>query len=399
MKIIVTGASGFVGGLIVPELNKKDIKMLLVGRCANKLKKIYGEYNICEYEELEKFAKNYDCIIHLATFNNTKKSNYDKARKENLEIFKKVFEIAKLHNLFFFNFSSTHSLDLNYKTVYAESKREIEKHINSTNYCRTKTIYMPFIYGKKMSGKLEILNIFPNYISRIILYFFSALKPTVHIQTIINYLLKSNKETKIKKLIILSDNISKNYIFFISKRFLDLIFSFTVFIILWWLFILIWLLVKLETPGPGIIFQKRVGKNGKIFNCLKFRTMKSGVKQAPTHQMSFNDLTFFGAFLRKTKLDELPQIFNIILNEMSLVGPRPCLVIQNELIAKRKEFHILDIKPGVTGFAQINKVDMSDIYKITQFDFIYMKTQSILNDFKILIKTFFGAGNIDNIKS
>ena len=101
MKIIVTGASGFVGGLIVPELNKKDIKMLLVGRCANKLKKIYGEYNICEYEELEKFAKNYDCIIHLATFNNTKKSNYDKARKENLEIFKKVFEITNCTIYFF----------------------------------------------------------------------------------------------------------------------------------------------------------------------------------------------------------------------------------------------------------------------------------------------------------
>ena len=134
-----------------------------------------------------------------------------------------------MHNLFFFNFSSTHSLDLNYKTVYAESKREIEKHINSTNYCITKTIYMPFIYGKKMSGKLEILNIFPNYISRIILYFFSALKPTVHIQTIINYLLKSNRETKIKKLIILSDNISKNYIFSFYKRVLDLFFSFIVF--------------------------------------------------------------------------------------------------------------------------------------------------------------------------
>ena len=103
---------------------------------------------------------------------------------------------------------------------------------------------------------------------------------------------------------------------------MDLFFSFTVLLILWWLFILIWLIVKLETPGPGIIFQKRVGKNGKIFNCLKFRTMKLDVKQAPTHQMSLNDLTFFGAYLRKTKLDELPQIFNIIFNEMSLVGPK-----------------------------------------------------------------------------
>ena len=127
--------------------------------------------------------------------------------------------------------------------------------------------------------------------------------------------------------------------------------------------------------------------------------MKLGVKQAPTHQMSLNDLTFSGAYLRKSKLDELPQIFNIIFNEMSLVGPRPCLEIQNELIAKRKEFNILDIKPGVTGFAQINKVDMSDIYEITKFDYIYLKTQSILNDIKIIIKTVFGAGNIDNIKS
>ena len=398
MKIIVTGASGFVGKLIVPELNKKNIKMLLVGRCKNKLKKIYGESNICEYNKLEKFAKNYDCIIHLATFNNLKKSNYHKARKENLEIFKKVFEIAKLYNLFIFNFSSTHSLDLTYKSEYAESKREIEKFINKTNYCRIETLYMPYIYGKKMSGKLEILNILPKFISRTVLYFFSAFKPTVNIQTIINYLLKSDKNAKIKKLNILSENIRKNYIFSFYKRVLDLIFSFIVFSILWWLFILIWLIIKLETPGPGIIFQKRVGKHGKIFNCLKFRTMKSGVKQAPTHQMSLNDLTFFGSFLRKTKLDELPQIFNIILNEMSLVGPRPCLHIQHKLIAKRKDFQILDIKPGVTGFAQINKVDMSDIHKITQFDFTYLKTQSISNDIKIIIKTIIGAGNIDNIK-
>ena len=398
MKIIVTGASGFVGSLIVPELNKKDIKMLLVGRCKNKLKRVFSEYNICDYDELKKFAKNYDCIIHLATFNNARKNNILKAKKENLEIFKKVFEIAKLHDLFIFNFSSTHSLDLTYKTDYAESKREIEKFINNTNYYGIETLYMPFIYGKKLSGKLKILNIFPNFISRIIFYLFSALKPTVNIQTIINYLLKSNREVKIKKLNIISENIIKNFIFLFLKSF-GFIFFFYSFLILWWLFISIWLFVKLETPGPGIIFQKRVGKHGKIFNCLKFRTMKSGVKQAPTHQMSLNDLTFFGSFLRKTKLDELPQIFNIILNEMSLVGPRPCLEIQNELIAKRKEFNILDIKPGVTGFAQINKVDMSDIYEITKFDYIYLKTQSILNDIKIIIKTVFGAGNIDNIKS
>ena len=86
-----------------------------------------------------------------------------------------------------------------------------------------------------------------------------------------------------------------------------------VLLFLWWLLILVWIFIKIESPGPGIIFQKRVGKSGKIFNCIKFRTMKSGVKQAPTHQMALTDLTIVGSFLRKTKLDELPQVFNIII--------------------------------------------------------------------------------------
>ncbi len=399
MKIIITGASGFVGGLIIPELKRKGIKMLLVTRSFKKLKKLYPSDKICEYDDLEKFSKNYDCIIHLATINNRKKSNRCNARKQNFKIFKKVFEVAKLFNLYFINFSTTHSLNLSYKTDYAESKRDIEKYLNDSNYPKIQSIYLPFIYGDKMSGKLKILNVFPKFFSNLIFYFLSAFKPTVNIKIILNYLFQNNFNFKKNKLNILSNNISKNFVFLFFKRSFDLLFSILILLFLWWLLILVWIFIKIESHGPGIIFQKRVGKSGKIFNCIKFRTMKSGVKQAPTHQMSSTDLTVVGSFLRKTKLDELPQVFNIILNEMSLVGPRPCLEIQHKLILKRKDYDILEVKPGITGLAQINKADMSNIDNITKFDFIYLKTQSIFVDINIVVKTIFGAGNIDNIKN
>ena len=398
MKIIITGASGFVGNLVVSELKKKEIKLLLVGRSLNKLKNMYPDNEICEYDNLIKYAKNYDCIIHLATFNNVKIQNYNVARKENLNIFKKVFEIAISSKLDFFNFSSLHSLDSNKKTYYAESKREIEKIIENLNYSKVSTLYLPLIYGDKKSGKLKFLNVLPHFLSNFFFYFLSALKPTIHVNTILNHLFGINFKSNKLYFNILTENISSNLVFTFCKRMFDLTISLSILISLWWLFIFIWVFIKLETSGPGVILQKRVGKNGKLFNCIKFRTMKVGVKQAPTHEMTLDDLTTIGGYLRKTKLDELPQIFNIIFNDMSLVGPRPCLEIQHELIAKRKKFQILDIKPGITGFAQINKVDMSNIDKITKYDFIYLKTQSIINDLDIVIKTVFGAGNIDNIK-
>ena len=404
MKIIITGASGFVGRLITSELNKINIKILLVGRSLKKLKKIYPNNKVCEYNELIKFANDYDCLLHLATFNNKKQNDYKKARSENLNIFKQVYKIAKKYKLYIFNFSSTHSLDLFCKTNYAESKREIEKYVENENYDRIQTLYLPLIYGRIMSGKLKIMNLLPKPISKLIFYFLSAFKPTINIDTIMLYILNydfnsKDANSKNHQLNILSDNIDKNLFFSFFKRAFDLVFSVFIIIFLWWLFFLIWLLIRLETPGPGVIFQKRVGKNGKIFNCIKFRTMQSGVKQAPTHQMSLNDLTNFGRVLRKTKLDELPQIFNIIFNQMSLIGPRPCLDIQHKLISKREEFNILKIKPGITGYAQINKIDMSNTDIITQFDYVYLKTQSIILDCKIIIKTIFGAGNIDNIQS
>ena len=129
------------------------------------------------------------CIIHLATINNRKKYNRCNAREQNLKIFKKVFELSKLFNLYFINFSNSESLNLIYKTDYAESKRDIEKYINDVNYPKIQSIYLPFIYGDKVSGNLKILIVFPK-LFQILFLLLSAFKPTVNIQTILNYLFK-----------------------------------------------------------------------------------------------------------------------------------------------------------------------------------------------------------------
>src|SRR5690606_10003296 len=111
----------------------------------------------------------------------------------------------------------------------------------------------------------------------------------------------------------------------------DRSFALAVLFLLWWFLALIWLLVRLQSPGPGLFAQKRVGRNGVQFTCYKFRTMKLGTLQAATHEVSVGNVTKLGRLLRKTKLDELPQVWNILRNEMSLVGPRPCLPAQEML--------------------------------------------------------------------
>ncbi len=111
--------------------------------------------------------------------------------------------------------------------------------------------------------------------------------------------------------------------------------------------------IRLESAGPALFRQQRVGRDGKTFTCYKFRTMRSGTVQAASHEVSASAVTRLGAVLRKLKIDELPQAINILRNEMSLIGPRPCLPAQTALIAERTRRGVLALKPGITGYAQV----------------------------------------------
>lgn len=176
----------------------------------------------------------------------------------------------------------------------------------------------------------------------------------------------------------------------IVKRMLDIICSLAAIVCLSVLYLPICAIIKCTSEGPVFFRQKRIGKNKKYFNILKFRTMRIDTpKDCPTHLLKNPEqyITKVGAFLRKTSLDELPQIFNIFKGDMSVIGPRPALWNQDDLISERDEYGINDLKPGLTGWAQINGRDELPIPEKVQMDKIYRDNVSFVFDVKCLFMT------------
>ena len=174
------------------------------------------------------------------------------------------------------------------------------------------------------------------------------------------------------------------------KFFFDLITSFLALIICFPLIISVALLVKLSSKGAVLYWSKRVGKNGKIFRMPKFRTMQVGAPAVATHLLSNSSqyLTPVGSFLRKSSLDELPQLWSILVGDMSFVGPRPALFNQDDLIALRTQYGVDKLVPGLTGWAQVNGRDELSIPIKVQYEVEYLNKQSFWFDLKILGLTF-----------
>ncbi|MDO5399149.1 MAG: sugar transferase [bacterium] len=175
-----------------------------------------------------------------------------------------------------------------------------------------------------------------------------------------------------------------------GKRMIDIILSAIGLICLSWLFLILIIAIKLDSPGSVLFKQKRVAKGKKYFNILKFRTMRTDTpKDIPTHMLSNPDayITKVGAFLRKYSLDELPQIWNIFVGQMAIIGPRPALWNQYDLIAERDKYGANDVRPGLTGLAQISGRDELEIDVKARLDGEYVQKMSFLFD----VKMFFGT--------
>ena len=175
-----------------------------------------------------------------------------------------------------------------------------------------------------------------------------------------------------------------------GKRLIDFLISLLGFIVLSPLFLILCLLIKITSKGPIFFKQKRVGIHKTYFDILKFRTMKIDTpKDVPTHLLSDPDqyITSVGRFLRKTSLDELPQLINIIKGDMSIVGPRPALWNQYDLIEQRDLYQANDVMPGLTGWAQINGRDELEISVKAKLDGEYVQRMSFLFDCKCFLLT------------
>ncbi|KPA99900.1 lipid carrier : UDP-N-acetylgalactosaminyltransferase [Ahrensia marina] len=172
-----------------------------------------------------------------------------------------------------------------------------------------------------------------------------------------------------------------------AKRLFDCVCALIGLTLLSPILVLLYFILFLSSGHPVIFSQLRVGRNKKLFKCHKFRTMKIGAPNVATHEISENVITPIGHTLRRYKIDEIPQLWNVLVGDMSLVGPRPCLPNQDELICERDKRQVFSISPGITGLAQVRGVDMIDPSKLADIDQFYISRQSLVFDFKIIFNT------------
>jgi O-antigen biosynthesis protein WbqP len=180
-------------------------------------------------------------------------------------------------------------------------------------------------------------------------------------------------------------------------RILDYLAAFCGLLLLWPILLIVTVIGLFDTGSP-IFIQTRVGKHKKAFKLIKFRTMTKDTASVASHLVSSATITKFGAFLRKTKVDELPQLINVLKGEMSLVGPRPNLFNQEELIAERDALGIYQVLPGVTGLAQVQNIDMSEPKLLAETDKQMIDNLTISRYFKYILMTVTGSGAGDAIK-
>src|SRR3954464_6060769 len=182
------------------------------------------------------------------------------------------------------------------------------------------------------------------------------------------------------------------------KRAFDILASALLLLICWPMLFLVLIAIRLHSPGPAIFSQIRVGKDGRLFTCYKLRTMHLGTANLPTHQVEASSVTAVGAHLRNFKIDDIPQLYNVLIGDMRLVGPRPCLPTQVDLVEARRHLGVLAMRPGITGLAQVKGVDMSDAWRLARIDALYVQTQSLIGDIKLILATLRGRGvGIDQV--
>lgn len=185
-----------------------------------------------------------------------------------------------------------------------------------------------------------------------------------------------------------------------DKRVFDILLGLVLSIVLFPVILMLALAVNLSSKGPVIHWSKRVGRNNKIFLMPKFRSMRTDAPQVATHLLagSQNYVTNVGVFLRKTSLDELPQLWSVLVGDMSFVGPRPALFNQDDLVELRTRHGIERLRPGITGWAQVNGRDDISIPVKVQLDKEYLEKKSLWFDVKIILLTFVKVFRAEGIR-
>lgn len=401
---VVTGATGFIGVQLVPLLAEQS-NVLLVSRDPIEAGRLFPDAQIVTYAELPNQDLAASTFIHLAVRNNDRPGTSQDFQTANVKFLMEIAAIAKNGGAArFINLCSTHALAPDRDDPYSRSKQEGAARLRSFWPEGAINLYVPSVYGAHFGGQLRILNRLPVSGRRLVLSVLRLAKPVLSIDRLLNKLLMipeiadDRRGDDFRSEIYLADPIPAFGFYAGAKRAIDMLAAIAVIALAGWAMVLIALYIRIDSKGPAIFAQKRVGQNARTFTCFKFRTMTIGTADAATHDVSIHSLTKAGRFLRKTKLDELPQVVNILRNEMSLVGPRPCLPIQQNLIDRRAARDVFTLKPGITGLAQIRDVDMSNPTRLAALDDQYRAFRTLLDDGIICLRTVLGGGSGDRVR-
>lgn len=402
--LVLTGASGYIGSQIIALMKLRwQGRILLVSREPEKLRQHYPDIAAADYAAMANADLSGATVIHMAARNNDRPGSREEFDAANVELAVATAKAARAAGAVrFINLCSTHAIAPKTDDFYGESKSVGARALAEYWPEGVINLYLPAVYGDRLQGKLGKLNALPSPLRKVALHLLAQLKPMVAFTTLFEKLVHlaacpSNPDDPYWTSQYLADPVPANGLYAFGKRTLDLAASLFILTLLSWLLLIVFVYVRLDSKGPGIFAQPRVGRDGKIFTCYKFRTMAAGTRQAASHDVSAAFVTEAGKFLRRTKLDELPQAWNVLKGEMSLVGPRPCLPIQTELIARRDARGVLRMKPGITGLAQVHDIDMSNPALLAAWDSRYLAYRNLLLDMLLLIRTALGGGGGDRV--
>ena len=399
MHFVITGATGFVGQLLVPILLESGHRVTVVGRSLEKINAVFTDVEPATYEKLDYSLTTADAFIHLAVVNNYSKLSTTDFELANIELTEHVFARAvALKVPRKVNISTTHVLLNENKSVYTKTKYEAVRSLTKKYGSDIETLYLPAVYGVVWPHSLAFLEKMPRRIANVLFLFLKSIKPTVHIQKVADCIMNTGMDKSAHQ-IILSDNQSDNWVYMSTKRLVDIFSSGFGLIFGLPVFAVVGLVVGMTSKGGSLFRQVRVGQNEKVFICNKFRTMKSGTSNVGTHEVEESSITAIGSVLRKTKLDEVPQLWNVLVGEMTLVGPRPNLPTQEDVITARRQYGVYKVRPGITGRSQIKKIDMSEPVRLAISDSEYIALRSLTMDFSLLVQTILGKGSGDRVKN
>jgi lipopolysaccharide/colanic/teichoic acid biosynthesis glycosyltransferase/uncharacterized protein YbjT (DUF2867 family) len=408
--IAITGAGGTVGKALVPLLKARGFQLLLAGRDPAALRSIFPDDACCSLDELTDRMPALEGVLHLASLNTDAHADEAEFSAVNVELTAKLARAAADAGVGHFMFaSSIHALDPANSSAYAASKRAAEAELARLGLARqglgrTTVLNLAAVHGPGVAGRLRFLSRLPRFLRQPVLWCAAAWKPVVHVEAVagaVANVLETPVQTPVEGVgatppihrLVLADDQGRNPVYRFCSRAIDLAFALFVVLLFGWLILIIAGFAGRQAGASGILWQTRAGRDGRPFDMAKLRTMRKQAAEVPTHESSADEITPLGKILRSTKVDELPQALNILAGHMSLIGPRPSLMSQDDLIAERRARGVLKLRPGVTGYSQVRGADMRDPVGLAEMDSHYMKLRCLWLDLRIIIATLPGMSS------